>query len=266
MKAAAVAARIAISAAYGAADNDVQIFDLIFDWEYHNLFFLRGGKFAVALQAEYCFHAFICKNILYVADMQNMVIRIHGLTDACYNGKASIFGNFNIRAGEFLHGNAKFFDLIGIPSRRGTAGDECVRKRNAGNRNNYFFTFFKKFQRIGPLFSENTTFPGLVEAYVQKASVAMFVFPSAFFEQIKVIGLEEVKTGACAILISFITLSPEIILYHIVQIYNTIWNQSCQLYLLFFLKFYILTLHPNYTQTELYIIKVSKHNAQRVKK
>ena len=88
MKAAAVAARIAISTTNRAADNDIQVFDLIFDWEYHNLFFLCGGKFSVALPAEYRFHAFICKNILYVADMQNMVVRIHGLTDACYNGKA----------------------------------------------------------------------------------------------------------------------------------------------------------------------------------
>ena len=69
MKAAAVAARIAISAAYGAADNDIQIFDLIFDGKYHNLFFPRGGKFAVAIPTEYRFDAFFRINILYVADM-----------------------------------------------------------------------------------------------------------------------------------------------------------------------------------------------------
>lgn len=80
-----------------------------------------------------------------------MVVRIHGLTDAGYNGKAGCFGNFDFRAGEFLHGNAEFFNLIGSPFRRGTAGDECARKRNAGNRNNYFFIFCKKFQSVSAL-------------------------------------------------------------------------------------------------------------------
>lgn len=77
-----------------------------------------------------------------------MVVRIHGLTDAGNNGKASIFGNFNIRAAELLHSNAEFFDFIRISARRGTTCYKCARKRNAGNRNNHFFIFCKKFQSV----------------------------------------------------------------------------------------------------------------------
>lgn len=69
MKAAAVAARIAISATNRTANNDIQIFDLIFDGKHHNLFFPRGGKFPVAIPTEYRFDAFFRINILYVADM-----------------------------------------------------------------------------------------------------------------------------------------------------------------------------------------------------
>lgn len=69
MKAAAVAARIAISTTNRTANNDIQIFDLIFDGKHHNLFFPRGGKFAVAIPTEYRFDAFFRINILYVADM-----------------------------------------------------------------------------------------------------------------------------------------------------------------------------------------------------
>ena len=69
MKAAAVIARIAIPAAYGAADNDVQVFDLVFDGKNHNLLFLRGGKLGITVPAEHRFNAFFRINILYVADM-----------------------------------------------------------------------------------------------------------------------------------------------------------------------------------------------------
>lgn len=116
MKAAAVAARVAISTTNRAANNDIQIFNLIFDGKYHNLFFLRGGKFPVALPTEYRIDAFVRINILYVADMQNMVVRIHGLTDACYNGKAGCFGNFDFRAGEFRMAMPNFSTLsVALP-------------------------------------------------------------------------------------------------------------------------------------------------------
>lgn len=77
MKAAAVVARITIPAAYGAADNDVQVLDLLFDGKYHKLLlFLRGGKFGITVSTEHPFDALVRINIFYAAAMQDMAVRI----------------------------------------------------------------------------------------------------------------------------------------------------------------------------------------------